>query len=685
MKYIVFLISVFLTSVIIAQNKTEQGTTHISLVAKKSKDEKNIQFRFFASDISILKRYAKNGAILEVASKNNPTEFKKLKEIKPYTNQQIDALIATVTKEEEEKLLIAKSFLESLQSNKEVTISDDKMLENILEAKENQDFEVVLILFQTLQNKNSAKVFGFDFSTPYTSENNIYQVKILGEEGLQEIISNPFSLDMLPKNEKRKISTEIGDKQLSFSWKKSKLSIGAIEVERKTGNSPFKKLTKTPEYNIADTSINTFTDKDLTNYTVYTYRFYTYTIFGDKELVGEVIATPKDLTPPQQPIILKPEHISENQVKIKWKLNNPDKDLKGFIVLRGKENEGQYKLIHNKILHKSTRSYIDKGFSKDGSNYYLIQAIDTANNVSNSLPAYVTLTDSIPPSKPKFISAKMDSLGIVTINIAKNKEKDLMGYRLFRSNSKDHEFSPIKEHFIEKDTLNLPVKTVYKDTVTLNSLTKNVFYKVKALDFNHNQSEFSDILKVKRIDTIPPVTPVFKDVTVTEKGIILSFAFPQDEDVITNELYRRKKGETTWNKLTELKKTDSVFTDTKTKRGVFYQYALRSKDDSNLSSPYSIPVTVKALDTGIREGITNLQVKQQNKKTRLTWVYSASEEKPVFVIYKSGIDGNLEQIASVENRFYEDVIENRKVEYAVRVFTRDGGKSKISKTVSYEK
>src|SRR6056297_3068879 len=142
-------------------------------------------------------------------------------------------------------------------------------------------------------------------------------------------------------------------------------------------------------------------------------------------------------------------------------------------------------------------------------NYYVIQAVDTAFNVSSSIPAAVTLIDTIPPAAPVWLSGDIDSLGVVTLKLENKPENDLMGYRLYKANYPDHEPSVIFEGFVDDDTLQDEIPTAFTDTVTLNTLTPRIYYKIKALDFNFNQSGFSEMMVIERPDTIPPTAPVF--------------------------------------------------------------------------------------------------------------------------------------------------------------------------------
>jgi len=300
---------------------------------------------------------------------------------------------------------------------------------------------------------------------------------------------------------------------------------------------------------------------------------------------------PKDLTPPRSPIMQSAEHIKPDEILIKWDIPIPtDTDLMGFNIMRAKEVDGDFKQLNSKLLSKSKNTYTDKAFIRGGQNYYKVQAIDTAGNKSTSFSSYVTLMDTTAPSTPKFISSTIDSLGVVTLNVIPNKEKDLKGYRLFMANSPEHEFSVIQENFDEDISNPKENKHILKDTITLKSLSPYVYYKVKALDFHHNQSGFSEMLQVKRIDTIPPTTPVFKNAIVGENTIEISFALSQSKDVKEHLLYRKMDLNSKWEIISKLEKNQSTFIDKGLQKEKYY-YSLRAMDNSNLFSKYAIPLS----------------------------------------------------------------------------------------------
>ena len=302
-----------------------------------------------------------------------------------------------------------------------------------------------------------------------------------------------------------------------------------------------------------------------------------------------------------------------------------------------------------------------------------------------------TLIDTIPPVKPVFLSGEADSNGVVTLVVEKNKEPDLMGYRLFRSNDPEHEFSVIFEGFVDDDSLRHEIPTVFTDTITLNSLTPEVYYKVQALDFNFNQSEFSDVLAVARPDTIPPITPVFKRVVTGPDAVELEFAPSGSRDVALQKIYRKTDMAEAWMVLDTLAAGQSAFTDTLVSQGTMYYYSLRAIDFSGNWSDYAHPVSARPYDSGVRPPVENLQATQdeENGTIRLTWDYQLDGDDVFFVIYRLDGRGHFIQYRRTDERHFElrdngitrdnaQYDDSKRSGYAVKAFTTDGGQSRLS-------
>jgi hypothetical protein len=256
-----------------------------------------------------------------------------------------------------------------------------------------------------------------------------------------------------------------------------------------------------------------------------------------------------------------------------------------------------------------------------------------------------------------------------------------MGYRLFMANDPEHDFMAIQEKFNRNNEIPIAERYVFKDTVVLKTLTPYIYYKVKALDFHHNQSDFSEIIKIKLIDITPPTTPIFKNVIVAEDQIELHFALSESKDVVEHILYRKEDLKSTWIALSKLEINQKSYTDKNLKHQKYF-YTIRAKDNSDLYSEYSVPVYGNPFDSGKRPTVTNFKIQKDKNKYILSWNYSNLTTNTYFIIYRSNKNGDLIQYKRVNSLEFTEKINNTKYNYAVRAYTKDGGSSNMSNTVS---
>ena len=560
---------------------------------------------------------------------------------------------------------------------------------NLKQQKANEDFKFMVSILTAIKNADASKGLGLAYTDTnvQAGKEYSYRVKLIENPPVYQIESVLTTVKTVLNTDdyKNKVYVKTGDTKLGFVWKDHP-KLSGVDVER-TINGINTKLNKAPIYTIRGKGYkgakrNGFSEDSLVNYKKYTYRFYAHTVFGERVKFAEVTGMPRDLTPPQKPFLKQPKHAKPDEVHIEWEMKKPiSKDFKGFSISRSEKSNGYFSLINDKLLPKNARKFIDKSFIRGKTNYYLVQALDTANNVSSSFPVSVTLIDSIPPKKPSFIEGIIDSTGVVTIKIKKNKESDLMGYRLYRSNSSKHEFSVIKEQFLSLDSIKNKVKTVFKDTVTLNSLTPYIYYRTEALDFNHNTSKFSEILKVKRPDKIPPTTPVFKKVKVGKDFVELGFSLSKSKDVVKQTLFRKLKLKDHWKPIATLKNEDKTYIDKEVEKGTKYYYTLQAEDDSKNKSEYAIMVMGKPYDTGMQPPIENFKLTFKNKKVNLKWQYHNINDKTLFIIYKKNRNGQLIQYTNTKKLSFKESGKKGDA-YAIKVRTTDGGQSKISETLT---
>jgi len=673
-------------SILMVQGQ-EKPTSQIKIAARYV--DNSVELRFFPDRKKILDLGLQFGFILE-RTEGDGNNFKEITRTKPFTEEQW-AVITRRAKDESEKIEIeiSQDFYLASKEQSGGNLDFTEGIANLKQQKADEDFQFMVSILTAIKNADAARGLGLSYVDKDIQPNRTYKysVKLVENSSVYQIESVSKTIRTVSNAEayKNKVFVKTGDTQLGFVWEDHP-NLSGIDIERIINGKPTK-LNNAPIFTIRGKGYtgvkrNGFSEDSLVNYQKYTYSFYGRTIFGERVKFAEVTGMPRDLTPPQKPFLKQPKHIKPDEVHVTWEMKVPiADDFKGFAISRSERNDGYFALINDKLLPKNARTFIDKSFLKGKTNYYLIQALDTANNVSSSFPIAVTLIDSIPPKKPVFIDGKIDSTGVVSINIKRNTESDLMGYRLYRSNSSEHEFSVIKEGFLSLDSLKNEVQTVFIDTVTLKSLTPYIYYKTEALDFNHNTSKFSEILKVKRPDKIPPTTPVFKKVRVGEDYVELGFSLSNSHDVKQQILYRKLNLKEEWEQLTVLQNDRKEYVDRAVKKGVKYYYSLQAVDTSDNKSEFSIPVMGKPYDTGVRPPVESLKIKKNKNGIVLTWKYKLMNDDTFFVIYKQDTKGNLVQYKNTSELSFQDKADKEPKSYGIKVFTKDGGQSKISELV----
>jgi fibronectin type 3 domain-containing protein len=463
----------------------------------------------------------------------------------------------------------------------------------------------------------------------------------------------------------------------------------AYYIERSDDNGKtFHRLTRTPfihpvsEKNPAKNKDIVYLDSLPQNYKAYHYRVVGITSFGELSPVSDVIkGMGKDKTPPQPPQNVKAKHAGGTRVSITWDYPKSSKDIRGFLIGKGNDPSKQFVPLVTEPLSARTRSYVDENADVMRSNYYIVAAVDTAGNASVSLAQYAMIIDSIPPAPPTGLSGAIDSAGHVTLSWKLGPEQDIQGYLVFFANKADHEFAQLTSGPLQD--------TVYRDTIQIKTLTKHIYYRVVAIDYNSNYSAFSQILELKRPDVVPPSQAVMDGYKVALKGIELEWVPSSSEDLAKTVLYRWEDDSRKWKEIAAFDAKDkrNHYLDTVgMKSGKLYSYSLVSFDEDGLASKRSVPVKIKFMDFSKREAVNNLQAlpNTDSKDITVSWNYPVKGEYR-FIIYRA-VNGSgftsYKTFGGTVNSFRDtEVKKGSAYEYSVGVIYKDGVKAPFGKIV----
>lgn len=361
------------------------------------------------------------------------------------------------------------------------------------------------------------------------------------------------------------------------------------------------------------------------------YRVEGLTSFGTKGPLSDTIqAMGRDRTPPTAPFNIRTEYLGKGKMKITWDADPDDLDIAGFRISRSNEANEGFRELTKRVLPSTARSYVDSTCNELVNNYYYVGVFDHEGNVNVGFPAYGTIIDSVAPAPPAGLAGEVDTNGVVTLHWKLGAEPDLKGYYIHSANAADETFANRTGHPVQD--------TVWRDTIPLNVLTEDIYYKVVAVDMRSNYSGYSEMLVLKKPDKVRPVAPVFISQVNTKEGIMLRWYNSTSMDAKENILERKAGPEKEFRRVYTCtsQQAQGAFMDRAVQDGEEYTYRLTAKDDSGLFSTHAGVMRIRAyVDKTLKPlDVTVTQVNKEDKSVTLTWTVNDMDSWHV-VIYRS--------------------------------------------------
>jgi fibronectin type 3 domain-containing protein len=472
------------------------------------------------------------------------------------------------------------------------------------------------------------------------------------------------------------------DRQAVISWNYAyhNSTYIAYFIERSTDGRNFKSISSDPvvpaENTPKPTGIINVIDTLQDNNTTYTYRIKGISAFGETGPVSQSAEGRGKKSLSAAPAIRTVTVIGDSVIRVQWEYPSAVIDeLSGFQIERSFAPKGPFKPI-SPVLLPASDEFID---SRPGvSNYYRVVAMN-ADDRTYSFPHLAQLQDTIPPALPTGVTGMADTLGVVFLQWNPNKETDLLGYRVYRANFDTHEYGQI--------TVSPVSAPAFTDTINLKTLTRNVYYKIVAIDRHFNPSAFSEAVTVHRPDVLPPAAPSFHHIAYQPgNGIIVRWIRSASTDIRNYLIYRRTTLDQSWRLLTLLSDTASQFIDTQVQNKNMYEYSLVASDQSGLQSIPCAPVRITINDHSNKPIIEKFSAKvdTDNKQILLSWTYDAPEVQQ-FLIYRHGVDGRMRLYESVPSGILQfsdsHLTVNTHYQYSIKAVFRDGAHSPFSKVI----
>lgn len=453
----------------------------------------------------------------------------------------------------------------------------------------------------------------------------------------------------------------------------------AYWIERSENGTEWKRLNARPYIQTGNSSEPAteifYTDTTAGYYHPFQYRVRGITAFGETSVPSETVtAMGRDRTPPPNPVMqaVKDEG---GKLVVHWDQPAGAGDLKGFRVEKAPTAQGSFIPLHTALLPATARSFTDTSTFLLAENHYLVYAVDTAGNEAASLGGYGFLTDTVAPAPPTGLVGAIDTNGVVTLRWRMGREPDLGGYRVFMANAPDHEFTNLSPAPF--------ADTTWRDTITLQTLTKQIYYRVVAVDRNFNHSRMSGVLALKKPDIIPPVAPVFADYVVTDSTVTLKFVPSSSPDALRYSLYRKPQQSGSMQKVAEwpAAKALNSFTDTSVAGPEFYSYQLEVTDSAGNKTSSPAEVAVQVPRHYARAGLPGITARYDAGKKMMALAWTApAREVHHFVIYRSkngGAPSTLGHMAGTTTYSDHELTGAGRYVYLLKAVFADGSESRL--------
>ena len=636
----------------------------------------NVELRWYPTSAASWRKANRFGYSIkrmELSEVGSAAGFKELAVVKPYT-----------TEEWKQKLNIKDTLVKAAMGSMQPATPVKG--QGFVDAQNEEGSLFFSYIISTSFSADAAKGAGLVYNdntiiggTKYTYSISINSTKEKNaDDEVLVFVTDTRSEYVAPSPEEVTFEEEEGAVKLIWNNTSNKELFSAYFIQRSSdGGKTFSDLNKVPFISVAEKTDEFFYTDSVKNYVPYQYRIVGLTPWVDRSNASMIVkAMGRDKTPASPPLNTRAKG-DRSKIIVTWELPVTSKDLMGFKVARANKIEGPFKSISGeKPIAAGLKMFADERPTPKEP-YYVVYAVDTAGNYSSTFSVMASIYDSVPPAQPIGVSGTIDSAGLVRLNWKMGNDNDLIGYNVYVANGRDNVFRQLTGYPLND--------TLFTDTVSMRSLTSEVYYKITAIDYNNNASAYSDLIVLKRPDVIPPSAPMINDYSVTGNKVTLSFTASSSDDVVDYKLNRTGADGRTATLLTarEIKS----FTDSTVVEGASYSYSLVASDGAKHTTS-SKPLDVTVLEQEIKPGIGKLTARANDKEKQvlLSWNTLNKSTESTLVLFRAvnGEEMKFYKKLSAEKQNYTDNAGAGKYEYAIKVLYSNGAESELSEVAKAE-
>ena len=259
-------------------------------------------------------------------------------------------------------------------------------------------------------------------------------VSITGQESESSEVLDYKVVDNVPPNVIGAVGAAVGQDGILVSWPNSK----ALDVE---GYRVYRKKNMQDSYSLMTKQLlpaenPSYTDTTAVQGNVYYYSVTAVDSTGNespKSVPGSALY--QDVTPPPSPRKITVSY-KDSVVNLSWTPSRMPRDFKSWIILRQNGNETSIDgFLKLNLSNTRDTVFIDRGngglgFSEGAYYRYGLAAVDSSNNVSDTLFTVYQVPDNTPPQPPSYLRARNHDAAWIDVIWTHSASGDATTYQL---------------------------------------------------------------------------------------------------------------------------------------------------------------------------------------------------------------------------------------------------------------
>ena len=495
------------------------------------------------------------------------------------------------------------------------------------------------------------KAFIIVVNTPENSEGFFVYRKLFKEKKYTLLTSSPI----VPLIDQALVKSVLRE---DYDWVKN--SLRAEDdfdiVRRLQSDAGAAAVLSLASLNVAKAAGRLFVDEKVEEGEQYSYKILFVDYSGEKtaEIERTIIIADKI---PLAPLAAKAD-ADDGQIKVSWdypKYEGDKNDITvGFNIYK-MNNEGKPAKINDVLIFRQEemkyRTDLDVINGKTYS--YFVTSVDCIGRESPpSDTATATPIDKTPPKFPKSLNIVSEE-GKILVTWKMNLELDVDHYDVYRSSEALEGYEKINALPVPSDQ-----PFYYDDKVFAGPA---YYYKIKAIDFSGNESDFSNSMSGKPADSKPPAKPDSVLAIVTGNFVSLKWKAPSDIDLQGFYVYSRRSDQKFLRVVSlpipadSLEFLDAGFEEKGLWQGRTYYYGVSAIDNFFNESEMEIVKVVIPDNEPPKPPVTSYAEATEDGFVEVTWQPSMSLDVAAYRIYRSDESGEVKKMKDLPEGIYSAV------------------------------